>query len=127
VPARLGPRAACFPLQVHAVHIERNGRVVVVLASGELDAFVVTDLETAFTEVGEGRRIVVDLERVSFMDSTALGVLVRRVRELREVDADVRVVLPRGTARRIFEITALDDALPIVADRAAALDELDPA
>jgi len=112
---------------VHAVHIERNGGVVVVWASGELDAFVVTDLETAFTEVAGGRGIVVDLERVSFMDSPALGVLVRRVRELREVDADVRVVLPRGTARRIFEITALDDALPIVADRAAALDELDPA
>jgi len=111
---------------VHAVNIEQNGRVVVVSASGELDAFVVTDLETAFAEAGL-RGIVVDLERVSFMDSTALGVLVRRVRELREVDADVRVVLPRGTARRIFEITALDDALPIAHDRAAALDELDPA
>ena len=66
-PALRGPGAACFPLQVHAVHVERNGRVVVVWASGELDAFVVTDLETAFTEVAEGRRIVVDLERVSFM------------------------------------------------------------
>ena len=100
--------------------------MVVVSASGELDAFAVTDLEAAFAEVREERRIVADLERVSFMDSTALGVLVRRVRELREADADVRVVLPRGTARRIFEITALDGALPIVANRAVALDELDP-
>jgi anti-sigma B factor antagonist len=112
---------------VHAVDIERTGRVVVVGASGELDAFAVTDLEAAFAEVGEERRIVADLERVSFMDSTALGVLVRRVRELREANADVRVVLPRGTARRIFEITALDGVLPVVADRAVALDEIDPA
>jgi anti-sigma B factor antagonist len=112
---------------VHAVDIERTGRVVVVCASGELDAFAVTDLESAFAEVGEERRVVADLARVSFMDSTALGVLVRRVRELREADADVRVVLPRGTVRRIFEITALDGALPIVADRAVALAELDPA
>jgi anti-sigma B factor antagonist len=112
---------------VHAVDIERTGRVVVVWASGELDAFAVTDLEAAFAEVGEVRRVVADLERVSFMDSTALGVLVRRVRELREADADVRVVLPRGTARRVFEITALDGALPIVADRAVTLAELDPA
>jgi len=101
--------------------------VVVVRASGELDAFAVTELEAAFADLGKERRIVADLERVSFMDSTALGVLVRRVRELREANADVRVVLPRGTARRIFEITALDGALPVVADRAAALDELGPA
>jgi anti-sigma B factor antagonist len=109
---------------VHAVDIERSGRVVVVRGSGELDAFAVTDLDAAFAEVGDERRIVADLERVSFMDSTALGVLVRRVRELLEAGAGVRVVLPRGTARRIFEITALDGALPIAPDRTAALDEL---
>ena len=109
---------------MHAVDIERIGRAVVVRPSGELDAFAVTDLEAAFAEVGDERRIVADLERVSFMDSTALGVLVRGVRELRELGAEVRVVLPRGTARRIFEITALDGALPVVADRADALDQL---
>jgi anti-anti-sigma factor len=112
---------------VHAVVIERSGRVVVVCASGELDAFAVTDLQAGFAEVGDERRIVVDLGRVTFMDSTALGVLVRSVRQLREADAEVRIVLPRGTARRIFEITTLDGALPIVADRAVALDELDSA
>jgi anti-sigma B factor antagonist len=112
---------------VHAVDVEHCGRVVVVRASGELDAFAVPDLEAAFAVLGQERRIVADLERVSFMDSTALGVLVRRVRELREVDAEVRVVLPRGTARRIFEITALDGALPVVANTAVGLDELGPA
>jgi len=111
---------------VHAVDVERCGRVVVVRASGELDAFAVPDLEAAFADLGQERRIVADLEHVSFLDSTALGVLVRSVRMLREA-ADVRVVLPQGTARRIFEITALDGALPVVADTAVGLDELGPA
>jgi anti-sigma B factor antagonist len=109
---------------MHAVDIERTDGPVVVCASGELDAFAAPDVEAAFARVGGERRLVVDLERVSFMDSTALGLLARGIRELREAGADVKVVLPRGTARRIFEITALDAALPIVADRAAALDEL---
>jgi anti-sigma B factor antagonist len=112
---------------VHAVDVERCGRVVVVRASGDLDAFAVPDLEAAFAELGQARRIVADLERVSFLDSTALGVLVRNVRMLHEANADVRVVLPQGTARRIFEITALDGALPVAADTAVALDELGPA
>jgi len=110
---------------MHAVDIERSGRVVVVRASGELDAFAAPDLEAAFASARAERRILADLERVSFMDSTALGLLVRYVRELGDGDAEVRVVLPRGTARRIFEITALEGVLPVVADRAAALAELE--
>jgi hypothetical protein len=34
-------------------------------------------------------------------------------------------VLPTGTARRIFEITTLDRALPVAATRSDALAELD--
>jgi len=110
---------------VHTVVIEQKGRLDVVSASGELDAFAANDLEAALVKVGDERRILVDLQRVSFMDSTALGVLVRGVRQLEQGNARVRVVLPRGTARRIFEITTLDTVLPIVADSTAALGELD--
>lgn len=111
---------------MHAVEVERTGRVAVVCASGELDVFAAPDIEAAFARVLQSDRVVADLSGVSFMDSTALGVVVRRVRELREANAQVRIVLPRGTARRIFEITALDGALPTVADRTAGLAELDP-
>src|SRR5436190_175961 len=100
---------------MHDVGTEREGRVIVVRASGELDAFAAPDLEAAFTNVRGEHRVLADLERVSFMDSTALGLLVRCVRELGEGDADVRVVLPGGTARRIFEITALEGVLPVAA------------
>jgi anti-sigma B factor antagonist len=109
---------------VHAVEIERGDRVTVVRASGELDAFAAPDLESAFADIRAERRVLADLGGVSFMDSTALGLLVRCVRELGEADADVRVVLPRGTGRRIFEITALERALPVVADVRAGLEEL---
>jgi anti-anti-sigma factor len=109
---------------VHAVEIERADRAVVVRASGELDAFAAPDLDSAFAEVRRELRVLADLGRVSFMDSTALGVLVRNVRELAEAGAEVRVVLPRGTARRIFEMTALERALPVVADVRVGLLEL---
>ena len=69
--------------------------------------------------------MVADLTRVSFIDSTALGVIVRGVRALDEGGARVRVVLPAGSARRIFEITALDRVLPVAASRQAALAALD--
>jgi hypothetical protein len=51
-------------------------------------------------------------------------VVVRSVREIEERGDDSRVVLPRGTARRIFEITTLDRVLPVAESRAKAVEAL---
>jgi anti-anti-sigma factor len=98
---------------VHNVSIEHHADTAIVLASGELDAFAAPDLAAALGAVADTPRVVVDLSRVAFMDSTALGEVVRTARARDEHANALRVVLPDGPARRIFEITALDRALPI--------------
>lgn len=109
---------------MHRVSIEHTVDSAVVVATGELDAFVAPELTSAFQDVAENSRLIVDLDGVSFMDSTALGLLVRVAREREERGAALRLVLPNGSARRIFEITALDRVLPIAPDRDAALAQL---
>ena len=96
-------------------------------AQGELDAYTAPDLSAAFDSEGvvDHGRLVVDLSAVSFMDSTALGLLVRAVNELVDGGGSARVVLPKTMARRIFEITTLDRVLPVSSSRDAALDELE--
>jgi anti-sigma B factor antagonist len=112
---------------VHRLHVEveRDGGTAVLVAGGELDAFAAPDLEAAFESIGADR-VIADLGDVSFLDSTALGLLVRSVRQLRERGGQVRVVLPRGSARRIFEITTLDRALPVAGSRRDAAADLAP-
>jgi anti-anti-sigma factor len=110
---------------MHRVAIERSDRTTVILAAGELDAFAAPDLASAFGDVSGDERVIADLDRVTFMDSTALGLIVRASRELTEAGAMVRIVLPTGSARRIFEITALDGVLPVAETRNAALAELE--
>lgn len=109
---------------MHRVSIQDTVGSAVVIATGELDAFVAPELTSAFEEVDGNARLVVDLDGVSFMDSTALGALVRVAREREERGVEFRLVLPRGSARRIFEITALDRILPIAPDRDTALAQL---
>ena len=108
---------------VHRIRLERDGdgAVAVLRATGELDAFSAPDLEGAFAELDGLDRVVVDLAAVSFLDSTALGTLVREVRRVERLGASVRVVLPDGAARRIFEITTLDRVLPVAQSRADAV------
>jgi anti-anti-sigma factor len=108
---------------MHRVLVERVGETAVVTAHGELDAFTAPALSDAFADAAAdgGDRVVIDLSAVAFMDSTALGLVVRAVNEIGDRGGDVRLVLPVESARRIFEITTLDRVLPIEASRADAL------
>jgi anti-anti-sigma factor len=109
---------------VYRIRVETEGGAVLIQAEGELDAFAAEDIGAAFVEASEASAVVADLVAVSFMDSTALGLIVRGVREIAERGARAKVVLPRTTARRIFEITTLDRVLPVSASRGEALAEL---
>ena len=106
---------------MHRITVDKRERAVLVEASGELDAYVAPELTAALEHADLARRVVADLTSVSFLDSTALGVLVRSVRTRESHGAETRIVLPRGTARRIFEITSLDQSLPVSASVEEAL------
>jgi anti-sigma B factor antagonist len=123
-PGQPETRPDCLD-DVHRVRVAKEERATVVVASGELDAFVEDDLTKAFAKAASDPRIVVDLTAVSFMDSTALGLVVRAVRDVESQGGAIRVVLPDGTARRIFELTTLDRVLPVAGSRPQALAELD--
>jgi anti-sigma B factor antagonist len=65
-----------------------------------------------------GRRgtaeVIVDLRRVAFMDASGLRQLTRAARRLR--DSGVRVTVrctPGSPVARLFELAALDEALPL--------------
>jgi anti-anti-sigma factor len=112
---------SCILFGVHRITVEERMRAVVVTAAGELDAYVAPELAAALDQAGGGA-LVADLTAVSFLDSTALGLLVRTVRD--RASGKTRVVLPQGTARRIFEITTLDGALPVSPTLGDALAEI---
>jgi anti-sigma B factor antagonist len=106
---------------MHRIAVERDGEVAAVVAGGEIDLYGAPELSDALSSVARERRVLIDLTAVSFLDSTALGVVVAAVRELGENGSAARVVLPKGSARRIFELTTLDQVLPLEETRAHAL------
>jgi anti-sigma B factor antagonist len=86
----------------------RNGAVVVSLA-GELDLYNAEQVRSALLDAcaGEPEMLVVDLGDVTFIDSTALGVLI----EARSRMADrsgFRLAAPGLETRRALEVSGLD-------------------
>ena len=76
---------------------------------GELDAansVRLRELLTGMTTAGQSR-IVVDLDGVTFLDSTGLGVLVGALKETRSNDGALHLVCTTPQVRRLFDITGL--------------------
>ena len=86
----------------------RNGAVVVSLA-GELDLYNAEDVRGALLEAcaGEPQVLVVDLEEVRFIDSTALGVLIEARSKLADRNG-FRLAAPGLETRRALEVSGLD-------------------
>ncbi len=82
---------------------------------GDLDLASAPSLKWALADVqsADSRNVVVDLSKVGFIDSTALGVLVGAQRSL---DPGVRlaIVCAEENVLRIFELTGLDGMFEIV-------------
>jgi len=87
----------------------------VLSASGEADLLSAPLLRRALADAAERFRVVVlDLSGVTFVDSTALSVLVVARRRL-----TIRVVGLCPQVRKVFDVTGLSDAFSVYGDRAA--------
>ncbi len=135
-PTAVEPSADGTAVQADAptyaiIQHEPEKGLFVLTAEGELDLASAPSLKWALTDVlsDGGRRIVVDLSQVTFIDSTALGVLVGVHRSL-PVGARLAIVCTHDEVMNIFELTGLDatfdifhtldDALAFVRGSAAA-------
>jgi anti-sigma B factor antagonist len=82
----------------------------VVEVQGEVDIYTSSVLRERLIELIDGgaRRVVVDLSRVDFLDSSGLGVLVGGLKRLRTVEGELALVVVGDKLLKIFKITALD-------------------
>ncbi len=90
-----------------------NGTPVVTV-EGEIDVATAPQLRECLHEViAEGNAtVILDLLPVTFLDSTALGVLVGALKRCRELGGELHVVVSDPRIMKIFEITGSDQCVP---------------
>jgi anti-sigma B factor antagonist len=93
---------------------ELGERTSVIAVKGELDLSTAPRLKWMLIDSLQAGldRLVVDLSLASFMDSTALGVLVAVKRRL-DGDQRLAIVCPRTDVLKIFEFAGMDEAFAI--------------
>ena len=99
------------------------GDVAIVVISGELDFALCIKVAPDLNAVlhSPARAVVIDLEDVSLMDSSAIALLLNAFRRLDQDGRQLAIACPMGPQRRVFELTALDRQLPMYETRPDAL------
>lgn len=77
---------------------------------GELDMATADQLGQAL-DASVGKKVIVDMVDVTFIDSVGLRTLLRARQELGE--QSLQVVAPDGPVRRLLQLTKLEDAFSV--------------
>jgi anti-anti-sigma factor len=98
-----------------------NGHLVVV--AGELDLAATPELSTILLMAAEspGTTVVLDLAGVEFIDSSALGTILKAGAEIESAGKQLRVVCASGPVRRLLEMTNLTNRFQLCPTREEAL------
>jgi anti-sigma B factor antagonist len=107
---------------VHIGEESLDGACVLTVA-GELDMAAAPHLSEKLNTLirSGGGDVVVDLERVSFVDSTGLAVLLNALRRLTRARRRMAVIIGNGAVRRAFEVTRLHWTFDVFDDVESAL------
>jgi anti-sigma B factor antagonist len=93
---------------------ERVGDDTVVLrGEGRLNMVSAPTLrETVKSCIESGRpRVVVDMSRIPFMDSSGLGALISCLKSAREASGDLRIVSPSNQVSMVLTLSKVDSIL----------------
>jgi anti-sigma B factor antagonist len=89
-------------------HYSKDG-IEVVTVEGEIDIYTAPRLRELLIDLaGKGRcQLIVNLDKVAFLDSTGLGVLVGGLKRVRPHDGSLDLVCTQERILKIFKITGL--------------------
>lgn len=107
------------------VETEQRGDATVLSLRGEIDVYTAPRLRQTIVDLVDGgaTRLVVDMEKVDFLDSTGLGVLVEGLKRVKNREGSLSLVATQDKILKIFDITGLNKAFPIHASVEDAVKE----
>lgn len=105
------------------MEVIRSADITVVAPQGDLDMAAADQMKRTLTELVDkgGRKLLVDLERVAYIDSSGMGALVAAMKHARTSGGDLRLCSLQDDVRAIFEMTRLIKAVTVHGDRSEAL------
>lgn len=83
--------------------------------TGEIDVYTAPRLIDSLLPLTKkkGNKILIDLEKVTYLDSTGLGVFISAYKSSKENDSAIKLVHVRDRVLRLFQVTGLDQIMDL--------------
>ena len=97
-----------------SVTVRSERGVVIAAVVGDIDLSTVAGLRERLSELADsGQPLLLDLNRVTFIDSTGLGVLVATARRAAVNGVTLHAVCSRPQTRKLLWLTGVDRRIPL--------------
>jgi anti-sigma B factor antagonist len=107
------------------VEVSNEPGHVLVTVAGEVDIATVAQLQERLAALAASEQpLIVDLDRVTFIDAAGLGVLASAASRAAQRGTSLQVVCARHQVRRLFAITGLDRQIPLTRTMTEVRDSL---
>ncbi|MBM6689728.1 STAS domain-containing protein [Fusobacterium mortiferum] len=96
--------------------LEKNvGDIKELKVVGELDALVAPKLKERITKLVEGdsTKFIIDFEEVTHINSLAMGILRGKLKIVKEMGGDIKLIKLNEHIKTIFEMIGLDEIFEI--------------
>ena len=106
------------------ISVKTTNEVKVLAFEGRLDTQTSPDAQQQLTRLIEegATKILVNLEKVDYISSAGLRVLLVVAKQLKTTDGELRICSLNEVVKEVFDISGFDLILPISASESAALE-----
>ncbi len=105
------------------MEIEKKGGITIISTDERLDAVVAPKLKDTVKKIAEetSTKLIIDLEKTKFIDSSGCGALVASLRTLIKNQGDMKIARPSPQAQTLFQLTRLHRVFEIYEDMDQAI------
>jgi anti-anti-sigma factor len=108
------------------ITVRHERGAVIAAVTGDIDISTVSALREALFKLADtGPTLIVDLNKVSFIDSAGLGALIGAYRQATARGGSLHAVCDRPQTRKLLWLTGVDRRIPLTATVDAALNSRD--
>ena len=89
---------------------EENNDEIIIKPVGEVDIYTSPDLKETLTEIINQSNVnmVIDGEKLEYIDSTGLGVLIGALKKIKEKERNITITNIKPNIKKLFDITGLN-------------------
>ncbi|OQY10444.1 MAG: hypothetical protein B6I28_01025 [Fusobacteriia bacterium 4572_132] len=109
-------------MKVNKIEIPKKG-IIKIEIDGEVDVYTSIELKKALNEaIDKGaKKMLINLDKVTYMDSSGLGVLVAILKKIRKEQGNLKLLKLTENVKKIFEITRLTKFFEIFEEEEEAI------